>query len=144
MQHDARPVVPVRAMKLVHSALTLALVITTSALVVARYLTGALDAAYPPAIGHAIGAAGAVLAFIALGVIRRRIPERGRHQDADSYWNQGSTQRLALVAWSLAEGGGMLSAIGYFLTGSNAAFTALLFSVVALLWLRPARLEGEA
>ena len=137
------PVVdPSRSARLLHAALAggLALAGVVFALSVA-VLKGPLGDAPIPAVAFAAVALAQI--GVALAVFRPRIPARRFDQSAEDYWSSSEVRGRSVVVWALLEGAGLFAAVGYVLTGGIAAAAVALIALVALLGVRPLRLEGE-
>jgi hypothetical protein len=133
---------PARAVRVLHGALTGGLLMAGAALAIVQRVA-------PPAI-PAASRIGLVLATVTVAallggtsVLRPRIPPRRPDQSRDAYWDEPGTRAAAIVLWAATEGPGLLSAVGYYLSGSILPALAFGLALWLLILCRPARLEGE-
>ena len=103
----------------------------------------------PPSLGDGstlaivLTAVSLVLLGVAMSVLRLRVPDPGPGQDSNAYWRDAARRGAAIVLWATIEGGGMVGAVGYFLTGSIIPAVAFALAFGALAMLRPAHIDGD-
>ena len=85
-------------------------------------------------VAYALAGAGAVLVAIALLVFKPRVPDRQPGQSVEAYWKTPEVAAMALRVWFLLEGGALMAAMGYFMTGQPGAAAAMV-AAVAVFWL---------
>ena len=130
-----------RAIRIVHGALVSGVVLAGGAFFVLLRARGqglGLD----PALGIAFAAAGIGLVLVAASVLRRRVPERSPQQTPDAYWAAAQTRGPVIVLWAVTEGAGLVSLIGYVLTGATAPLAAAAVAIATLILYRPGSLEA--
>lgn len=143
MRRNTQPINPARGITILHGVITSGLILITAILALNLRLRGGPALADASMIGHVVAGAGAVLVAVALGVVRPGIPERRRDQEPDVYWNESAIRGRALFTWFLAEAGGVFASLAYLLTGAFTAVAVAVLAILALFWVRPARIEGE-
>jgi hypothetical protein len=92
----------------------------------------------------AFAALGLAQIGIGLAFLRRRIRTRRFDQSIEQYWSDSQVRSSSIVLWATIEGAGMLSWVGYLMTGGIAPAAIGLLSLVVLVGLRPVRLEASA
>ena len=83
---------------------------------------------------------------VAFGVllVRPRIPPRAPEESIDGYWGGTSVARArSMLLWIIAENAGMVSALGYLLTGHLAPLAALALALAVLAWFNPSRIASS-
>lgn len=93
----------------------------------------------PPNVIYALLGAAAVAVTLSFAVLRPRVPLKSTDESADLYWSRASAP--ALIAWSGAEGGALLSIVAYMLSGSPIAMGVAALAITALVALHPRMLE---
>ena len=138
----AATVDPVRGVRILHGAL---LASTTAAGVVLAFVRRIAPPAITadPVIGLALALAAVLTIVLAATVLRPRVPSRRFDQPAAAFWEDPAVRGAALVLWVAPESGGLISAVGYYVTGRGALIATSAAAVLALVVFRPGRLEGE-
>jgi len=131
-----------RAIRIIHLALVLGLVIVAGVFYILRQRTG-LTFGFGASVGMIMAGIGLVNLTIALGFLTPRFPERQADQAPDRYWARSETRGAAIILWALVEAGAILSWLGYLMTGSWVPAAVGLLAIAALILLRPARFEGS-
>lgn len=131
-----------RAIRIIHIALVLGLVLIAGTFFVLRQRTG-LTLAFGPFLGVLLAAIALVNLTLALGFLAPRLPRRPADQSPDDYWTRTETRGAAIILWVLVEGAGLLSWVGYLLTGVWAPAAVGVLAVASLVLLGPARFEGS-
>jgi hypothetical protein len=93
----------------------------------------------PPNVIYALLGGAALAVVLSFAVLRPRVPLKSTDESADLYWSRASVP--ALIAWSAAEAGALLSIVAYLLSGSGIALGASAFAIAALVALHPRALE---
>lgn len=93
----------------------------------------------PPNVIYALLGGAALAIALSFAVLRPRVPLRSTDESADLYWSRASAP--ALIAWSAAEGGALLSIVAYMLSGSGIAIGASVLSIAVLVALHPRTFE---
>jgi hypothetical protein len=96
-----------------------------------------------PVPGIVFAAGALVQVGVALAVVRRKIPARRYDQSVEGYWSANEVRGPSIMLWSLLEGAGLFSAVGYLLTGGTLPGTVALIALFVLVSVRPSRLEDE-
>ena len=123
---------PTQAVPLLHRFLLAGLAVLTG---VFAFLRSRGIAPLPPGdsettvIGYTFAALSIVLLVISLLLFKPRIPRRKPQQTIEQYWSSPDTQHV-LVMWFLMEGAGLLSAIGFFISGELAPIATLAIALV--------------
>ena len=93
----------------------------------------------PPNVLYVLlGAAVSALA-LSFAVLRKRVPLKSTNESSDLYWTRASAP--ALITWTVAEAGALLSIVAYMLSGSAIAMALAAGAILALIALHPGRLE---
>ena len=89
--------------------------------------------------------AGLALAIIGVArlVLKPRVPERRPGQSVQDYWSSTDTAGRIMLVWFLLEGGSILAAIAFLLTGVAAA-GLVMAGGIALFWLTGPNAFGGA
>ena len=118
---------------LLHRFLGIGQLLLLAAFVAIRMLGVAPALDGPPSFQNSVvyGMAGitVVMLFVAFFVLKPRVPERRGGQSVAEYWTTPESATKVLPVWFLCEGAGVVSVIGYFLTGAP---VALLMAAIAL------------
>ena len=130
-----------RSIRLLHFALVagLALVGGTFALLLriqGRPLEG------PSIVSLVLAGAAVSLLIVAAAVVRPKVPERSSDQSPEAYWDSAEARGAAILLWAVVDGAGLVSCVGFLLTGGAAPAAAAVLSILALLLFRPSRLEA--
>ncbi len=130
-----------RTVRLLHAAILTGLVAIGLALaVIVLVLRGPL-LPQAPNLALVMAGAGAAMLAGALALLRPRVPARPAEQSPEAYWEDAGNRRAAVLLWAVVEGGGIVAATGYLLTGALGPAVIGVFAIAALLSLRPARLQ---
>jgi hypothetical protein len=130
-----------RAMRLIHLALTLGLTLAGVVFFIVRRVQQMPVLVQSAAVAIALTVAAISALLVAVTVVRPRVPE----QTQDLYWGDATVRMTVMVLWAAVEGGGLLGAVGYILTGATAPAIALALGIVTLATLGPGRFEqGDA
>ena len=131
-------------MRVLHLALTLGLTLCGVVFWIV-HRTQPAPALVPAPIGTAITVAAIVAIVVAVTLVRPRVPTQAPDQTPDLYWADATVRMTALVLWAAVEGGGLLAAVGYLLTGTTTSAIGLVIAIVTLATLGPRRFEqGDA
>lgn len=122
---------------LLHRFLGIGLTALAAAACVFKYL-GAVPllghGSVTPVVSYALSGIAAVIAAVALLVMKPRVADRGPGQSVEQYWSTPEVGTKVLPVWFLLEGAGILSVVGYLLTGELVSATATGLAIVAF-WL---------
>jgi|SRR2546422_369122 len=142
MDPAVQPIASARGARILHATLVLGQIVVGATFF---YLLRAQG--QPLGGGPLIGYVTAGLALVnltaGLGLLRSRIPQRRMDQSPDDYWGTNEARAPSIMIWAMIEGAGLLSWVGYFLTGGIVPAAVAVLSIVALIMLRPSRLEGD-
>ena len=143
MTQPATSITSARHARIVHAALVLGVALAG---VVFFIVLRTIPPSFPGASILSFVTAGLGLGNIAagLGLFRSKIPQRSSAQAPDDYWTSPEVRGIAIVTWAIIEGGGVVALVGYFLTGMPVPAGVGALSIVALILVRPSRLEGDA
>lgn len=131
-------------MRVLHLALTLGLTLCGVVFWIV-HRAEPVPALVPAPIGVAITVAAIGAIVVAVTIVRPRVPTQAPDQTPDLYWADATVRMTALVLWATVEGGGLLAAVGYLLTGATASAIVLVIAIVTLATLGPRRFEqGDA
>jgi len=132
-----------RGVRILHAVLVIGLIVVGGVFVfVLRGLGPSLI--NTPLIGYATAGLGLANLAVVVGFFRPRIPQRRTDQSPDDYWATYEARVAAIVIWAMIEGAGLISLVGYFLTGSVVPAAVAALAIVTLIVLRPSLLEGDA
>jgi len=143
MDPAAQPVAAARGVRILHAALAIGLSVVAGTFV---FVLRSLGPSLPntPLIGYATAGLGLANLAVAAGFFRPRIPQRRTDQSPDDYWVTTEARAAAIVIWAMIEGAGLISLVGYLLTGNVVPAAVAALAIVTLIVLRPSRLEGDA
>ena len=96
-----------------------------------------------PLAGYLTAGLGLANLAVVIGFFRPRIPQRRMDQRPDEYWMTSEARGAAIVLWAMVEAAGLISWVGYYLTGRAVPAAVAALAVVTLITLRPSRLEGD-
>ena len=85
-------------------------------------------------LGYMIAGLAVIIIAVARLVLKPRVPERRLGQSALEYWSSTETAGRIVLVWFLLEGGSILAAIAFLLTGLPAA-GIVMAAGIALFWL---------
>ena len=129
------------SMPRLHRILMAGLVVTATLLLLLRYR--GLDPELSPDVKmimeYVCSAGSAVLVAVALIVFKPRVPGRRSEQSVEQYWSTPDVAASVSLVWFLMEGGGMIAAVGYFLTGGLLAETTMSLAIAAFWFCGPSR-----
>jgi hypothetical protein len=133
---------PARVFRVLHAAIFLGLVIVGVVFGAVARLRQGSELVPVKNLAPILATVGAVLLVLALAVLRPRIPARPAEQSPDEYWKHADTRGLTVLLWVALESSGMVSAVGYLLTGTAIAAAMAGAAILALFAVRPSRLES--
>jgi hypothetical protein len=81
-------------------------------------------------IAYATAGVAAVIAGVVLLVLKPKVPERAPGQSVAQYWAAPASAQKVLLVWFLLEGGAVLAAIGFVLSGETIAAVVAAITVV--------------
>jgi hypothetical protein len=112
---------------------------------IAPLLRGAPEIGATPldVIGAALAVPSLIVILVGWFWAKSRVPRRPRNQSTDDFWRSTDAVGKALLLWILAEGGTLISLIGFVLTGSAIPTITAAFGLVVLLTNGPQRLEDR-
>jgi hypothetical protein len=119
--------------RIVYLAIGAGLLATAAAFVYVRQVIGV--APFPPgdstasAVAYALAAIAAAQVGVALLVLKPRVPQRMLGQSLDEYWSADVAGKC-LIVWALIDTAGMLSAVGYLLSGATVSAIAAAIAIV--------------
>lgn len=132
-----------RAVRIMHRAMTAGCVLAGGVFVLIRHIGAAPTLVAHATIGGVLAGASVALLAVSAALVRPRVPERVASQTAEAYWTAPETRGSAILLWAMVEGAALLSLVGYLLTGGAPPAAAAGLAIVALILVRPSRLEGE-
>jgi hypothetical protein len=140
MQHGPRQVGATGRSRILHGSLAAGLGLALAVFLFLRY-RGVVPLLRADTARDLIALAmsGAACVAIAVGLLalRPRVPRREPGQTVDAYLDREDVIAAALPIWALCEGGGMIGAVGFALTGAIAPAIVGVASLVALLFYGP-------
>jgi hypothetical protein len=131
-----------RVVRTLHGALTAGMALATATFVFLIRVRHGQGYVGDSKLGVVLAALGVGLLAVALGVLRRRIPERAPEQTPVGFWSAESVS-AAIMLWAVVEAAGLMGLVGYLLTGETIPVVVAGLAVATLLLLGPGRLEGE-
>jgi len=131
-----------RGVRILHAALAIGLSVVAATFVLVLRSLGPLLTT-TPLIGYATVGLGLANLAVVVGFFRPRIPQRPVDQLPDEYWATTEARAAVIVIWAMIEGAGLISLVGYLLTGSVVPAAVAALAIVTLIVLRPALLEGD-
>lgn len=129
-----------RTIRILHIAMTLGLLLLAGVFFALRRLKQGFDV-WPP-IGYVTAGFAIVQLAAVLGILMPRMPQRPADQSPDDYWTTVA-RGDAIIVWAMLEAAGVLSAVGYLLTGTAPPAATGVLAIAALALLNPARFEGS-
>jgi Na+/H+-dicarboxylate symporter len=142
MEPAVQPSAAARAIRIIHAALVIGSVLVGITFFLVVRLNGA-SFANTPVLGYVTAGLGLANVALALAIFRPKIPRRSLDQAADDYWAGNDTRDPSIIVWAMIEGAGLVSWVGYFMTGSLVPAAVAVLSIITLITLRPGRLEGD-
>lgn len=85
-------------------------------------------------IAYALSGVGVGLIAVALLILKPRVPPRQPGQSEADYWTTPHSSGRIMHVWFVIEGAGMLSGVGFLLTGEPAAAIAM-GAAIAAFWM---------
>ena len=143
MDQAPQTIEPARSVRILHAALLVGLLSSGTVLALIRRFNQPFALPQTRLIGIAVGCLAAVLLASARLALRPRIPPQRPDQTPDGYWSDATIRASTITLWALVEGAGLLSAMGYYLTGSAVPLIALALALGVLVSVRPARIEAD-
>jgi len=134
---------PHRAARVLHLALMSGLAVISAVF----FILGATgvapfikDAEGVAIIGYVLAGVSLIPLIIGMLVLRPRVPTRASGQSDTEYW-QGALGPAMLV-WTLAEAGGIMSAVGALITGLWAPIVVVVAALACMAMVRPSYFEN--
>jgi hypothetical protein len=94
--------------------------------------------------GYVMAGFSVLCLVLAILILRPRVPRRtASDQSTDTYWAQDENRATALTLWVVCEGAGIVSAVGYVMTGNLVPLGTVLLSIVVLVLLGPKTLAAS-
>ncbi len=90
-------------------------------------------------LGPSFAAIAAALIVMVWLVFKPAVPGRRPGQSVDAYWTDQNVLAKVMRVWFLAEGAGVLSLVGYFVTGSSIVAAAAAVAIVSFWLCGPSR-----
>ena len=125
---------------LLHRFLGIGLLLVAVALIIARQATADPEDpsnAINRTIGYALAGMTVIQVCLALLVFKPRVPDRKPGQTVQQYWADPVVASRALLVWLILEGAGIVSAIGYFLSGEPVVMFTLAAAILAFWFTGP-------
>lgn len=140
MTQTARAISAARGVRIIHAALAIGLLLLGGTFFLLLTVQGQPLGGVP---GIGIVLAGVALAILMVSqlLLRGKVPARRSDQSPEDYWQTNESRGPALILWVGIESAGILSWMGYVLSGQLAPAAVALIAIAALIALRPARLE---
>ena len=131
-----------RGVKLLHLILLGAGVLVAIAFLVMVQLRGPilLTDSSTEVIAYSFAGIGVTAVAFAVLLLRPRIPSRGREESSDAYWSSGVNRSRSILVWIIAENAGIISSLGFLLTGHVAPLVGLALALAVLAWFNPSRI----
>ena len=121
---------------LLHRMLMIGLVATDAMMLWLRYRGFEIEGWSPDrkeTLTYVLAACSLIPAAVALVIFKPRVPIRRPDQSSSQYWSMPEVATNVLAIWFLTEGGGVVAAVGYLLTGSQISVISMGLTV-ALYW----------
>jgi hypothetical protein len=131
----------VLAVRALHGAIFIGLVMITAVFAFLVYRADTPMLVSQPLLGLGLAVAGLGVLAVAVVILRPRLPKRGNDQSPEDYWDMGMRRRVLMV-WVTVELAGLSAAMGYLLSGEQAALVVAVLAISTMGWFRPGRLEG--
>jgi hypothetical protein len=128
-----------RGQRIIHLGLLVGLVVVGGTFLLLLRVNGPLTS--PPGIGVILAGVAVAMLALALIVLRGKVPPRRFDQSADDYWGTNEARSSSIMLWAAIEAAGLLSWMGYVMTGQLVPAAVALLSIVSLAMHRPSRLE---
>jgi len=143
MDPAVQPIAAARGARILHAALVIGLILVGATFFFLLRVQGRPVGGGGPVIGYLTAGLALVNLAVVLGLLRPRIPQRRMDQSPGDYWGTNEARGAAIIIWAMIEGAGLLSWVGYVLTGGIVPAAVAALSIVALIMLRPSQLEGD-
>ena len=143
MDPAVQPIAAARGARILHAALVIGLILVGATFFFLLRVQGQPLVGGGPLIGYVTAGLALLNLAVVLGLLRPRIPQRRMDQSPDDYWGTNEARGAAIIIWAMIEGAGLLSWVGYVLTGGIVPAAVAALSIVALIMLRPSQLEGD-
>ena len=140
MVQATKPHAAARGLRIIHLGLVVGLALVGLVFFAVLRMNGALAA--PRGLGFVLAAVALAILGLAVTVLRGKIPTRRFDQSADDYWSTNEARGPSIVLWAAVDAAGLLAWMGYVMSGHIAPALVGLLSILALVLLRPSRLEG--
>jgi hypothetical protein len=115
-----------------HQFLGIGLVLIAGVFLLLRYL-GIVPIMKPadqePAIAYLFAGIGVALLIYALLIVKPRTPVRDPAQSVDQFWATPANAAKVLRVWFTLEGAGMMSAIGFLMTGAPLGAAVMIVAI---------------
>lgn len=122
---------------LLHRFLGMGLTTLAMVFVVLRYLGDAPFAStdsVTPVIAYTFAGFAFALLAVTLLLLKPRVPDRRTSQSIEEYWATPDVTAKVFLVWFLTKGAGVMSAVGYFLTGAPVSAMAMALAIVVFWW----------
>src|ERR1041384_706226 len=131
-----------RSTRILHAALVIGQILVGATFFFLIRVQGPL-AGGTPLIGYATAGLALAILSVAFVFLRPRIPQRGTDQSPNDYWSRAEVRGAAIVIWTVVEGAGLFSWIGYLMTASIVPAAVGVLAIITEFALRPSRLAGD-
>ncbi len=142
MDPAVQPIAAARGARILHVALVIGQILVGATFFYLLRTQGPLGGG-APLIGYVTAGLALVNLTVAVGLLRSRIPQRRMDQSPDDYWSTNESRGASIIIWAMIEGAGLLSWVGYVMSGGIVPAAVATLTIVALVMLRPSRLEGD-
>jgi hypothetical protein len=125
---------PASGLARLHQFLGIGLIAIAAVFLLLRYVGIApimRPADQQPAFAYVFGGIGIALLLYGLLVVKPRAPARDPTQSVDQFWSTPANAAKVLRVWFVLEGAGMLSAVGFLMTGSTFAGIVMVVAIGA-------------
>jgi len=132
-----------RGVRIIHAALVIGQILVGATFFFLLRELGRPIAGGSPLIGYATAGLAVVNLSVAFVFLRPRIPQRSTDQSPDDYWSRPEVRGAAILIWAAVEGSGLFCWVGYLMSGNMVPAGVGVLSLITLIALRPARIEGD-
>ena len=129
-----------RGARIIHAALAIGLLLLGGTFVLVIKVQGQ-PLGDVQGIGVVLAGVALAILMVSLLVLRGKVPARRSDQSPEDHWRSNENLGPALMLWVGIESAGIVSWLGYILSGQLAPAAVALIAIAALVVLRPARLE---
>lgn len=129
-----------RGARIIHAALAIGLLLLGGTFFLVLKVQGQ-PLGGVPGIGVVLAGVALAILMVSLLLLRGKVAARRSDQSPVDYWRSNENRGPALMLWVGIESAGILSWLGYILSGHLAPAAVALIAIAALVVLRPARLE---